>query len=186
MLSEVRVTQQPRQSTTTCPAALGLPARASRSPSPRREDGPDAADTAHPWEASGGRRVWWERRAQCLSISLSWFFTPLPPGGSDRKVCLQFRTPGFDPWVGKIPWRREWQPSPVSLPGEPHGQRSLAGHTPWRCKELDVTEATDSHTHSHTLSHTLTLSHTHTPFPTFLINGKTNHNHTSRSASICW
>ena len=33
----------------------------------------------------------------------------------------------FDPWVGKIPWRREWKPSPVFLPGESHGQRSLAG-----------------------------------------------------------
>jgi len=38
--------------------------------------------------------------------------------------------PGFDPWVGKIPWRREWQPTPVFLPGESHGQRSLAGHSP--------------------------------------------------------
>ena len=34
--------------------------------------------------------------------------------------------PGFDPWVGKIPWRRAWQPTPVLLPGESHGQRSLA------------------------------------------------------------
>ena len=45
-----------------------------------------------------------------------------------------------DPWVGKIPWRREWQLTPVFLPGEFHGQRSLAGYSPWDCKELDVTE----------------------------------------------
>ena len=45
-------------------------------------------------------------------------------------------------WVGKIPWRRAWQPTPVSLPGESHGQRSLVGYSPWGCKELDVTEAT--------------------------------------------
>ena len=38
--------------------------------------------------------------------------------------------PGFDPWVGKIPWRRAWQPTPVFLPGESHGQRSLAGYSP--------------------------------------------------------
>ena len=37
---------------------------------------------------------------------------------------------GFDPWVGKIPWRRAWQPTPVVLPGESHGQRSLAGYNP--------------------------------------------------------
>ena len=37
----------------------------------------------------------------------------------------------FDPWVGKIPWRREWLPTPVFLPGEFHGQRSLVGYSPW-------------------------------------------------------
>ena len=36
----------------------------------------------------------------------------------------------FDPWVGKIPWRREWLPTPVFLPGEFHGQRSLVGYSP--------------------------------------------------------
>ena len=38
--------------------------------------------------------------------------------------------PGFNPWVGKIPWRRKWQPTPVFLPGESHGQRSLVGYSP--------------------------------------------------------
>ena len=37
-----------------------------------------------------------------------------------------------------IPWRREWQPTPVSLPGEPHGQGSLVSYSPWGCKELDT------------------------------------------------
>ena len=45
----------------------------------------------------------------------------------------------FDPWVRKIPWRRAWQPTPVFLPGESHGQRSLAG-TVHRVAELDMTE----------------------------------------------
>ena len=49
---------------------------------------------------------------------------------------------GFDPWVGKIPWRRDWQPTPVFLPGEAHGQRNLEGYSPWGRKELDTTEAT--------------------------------------------
>ena len=51
----------------------------------------------------------------------------------------------FDPWVGKIPWRRVWQPTPVFLPGESHGQ-SLEGYSPWGRKESDTTEQlTDAH-----------------------------------------
>ena len=46
----------------------------------------------------------------------------------------------FNPWVRKIPWRREWQPTPVFLPGEFHGQRSLAVYSPQGCKESDTTE----------------------------------------------
>ena len=42
--------------------------------------------------------------------------------------------------VRKIPWRREWQPTPVFLPGESHGQRSLVGYSPWGRKESDTTE----------------------------------------------
>ena len=59
---------------------------------------------------------------------------PLTNAG-DIKRCR------FNPWVGKIPWRREWQPTPVVLPGESHGQRSLAGYSPWGHKESDMTEA---------------------------------------------
>ena len=49
---------------------------------------------------------------------------------------------GINLWVGKILWRRKWQPTPVFLPGESHGQRSLVGYSPWGCKESDRTEAT--------------------------------------------
>ena len=53
-------------------------------------------------------------------------------GGSDGKEsACQCRRHRFDPWVRKIPWRREWQPTPVFLPGEFHGKRSLAGYSPW-------------------------------------------------------
>ena len=55
-------------------------------------------------------------------------------------VCLQCGRPGFDPWVGKIPWRRKWQSTPVLLPGKSHGQRSLVGYSPWGRKESDMTE----------------------------------------------
>ena len=54
-----------------------------------------------------------------------------------KNLPLMWET-GFDPWVRKIPWRREWPPTPVFLPGESHGQRSLVG--PWGRKELDTTE----------------------------------------------
>ena len=56
------------------------------------------------------------------------------------KHLLQCRRPGFDPWVGKILWRRKWQLTPVLLPGESHGQKSLAGYSPWGHKESDRTE----------------------------------------------
>jgi len=47
--------------------------------------------------------------------------------------------PGFDFWVGKVLWRREWLPTPVFLPGEFHGQRSLVDYSPWGHKESDMT-----------------------------------------------
>ena len=59
------------------------------------------------------------------------------------RICLQCRRlkrHRFSPWVRKIPWRRKWQPTPVSLPADFHGQGSLAGYNPWGHKELDVTE----------------------------------------------
>ena len=46
----------------------------------------------------------------------------------------------FDPWVGEIPWTRKWQLVPLILPGKSHGQRSLAGYSPWGCRELDATK----------------------------------------------
>ena len=52
-----------------------------------------------------------------------------------------------DLWVGKIPWRRKWQPSPAFLPGESHGQRGLWGYNLWGPKELVVTKHTCRHVH---------------------------------------
>ena len=64
-----------------------------------------------------------------LPLWLSWW-----------RIHLQCGRPGFDPWVGKIPWRRKWQSTPGLLPGESHGQRSLVGYSPWGLKESDTTE----------------------------------------------
>ena len=50
------------------------------------------------------------------------------------------REESFKSWIGKIPWRRAWQLTPVFLPGESHVQRSLEGYSPWHHKESDMTE----------------------------------------------
>ena len=63
--------------------------------------------------SSNGRLPWW----------LRWL-----------KICLQCRRPGLDRWVRKIPWRREWQPTPVFVPGEFHGQSRLVCYSLWACK----------------------------------------------------
>ena len=66
------------------------------------------------------------------------------PGGSDsKKIHLQCRRPGFNPWVWKIPWRRAWQSTLVFLPEESHGQQSLAGYNSWGHEESDTTEVTE-------------------------------------------
>ena len=62
-----------------------------------------------------------------------------------KSICLQCGRPGFHPWVRRIPWRRKWHPTPVLLPGEFHGWRSLVGYSPWSCKELDTTERLHLH-----------------------------------------
>ena len=54
--------------------------------------------------------------------------------------CRRHRRQGFNSWVGKISRRRAWQPTPIFFPGESHGQRSLAGCSPWGCKESGTTE----------------------------------------------
>ena len=58
-------------------------------------------------------------------------------GASGKKPacqCKKCKRCGFNPWVWKIPWRRAWQPTPIFLPGECHGQMSLVGYHPWNCK----------------------------------------------------
>ena len=60
--------------------------------------------------------------------------------GSSAGKGFACRRPGFVPWVRKIPWRREWQPTPVFLPGESHGQRSLVSYSPRGRRESDTTE----------------------------------------------
>ena len=66
------------------------------------------------------------------------------PGGASGKEpacqCRRQKRCRFDPWVGRIPWKKAWQSIPVFLPRESHGQRSLVGCSPWGRTELDTTE----------------------------------------------
>ena len=53
--------------------------------------------------------------------------------------CRKCRGCGFNPWLRKIPWKRKWQPTPISLTGKCRGQRNLESYSPWGCKESDMT-----------------------------------------------
>ena len=66
----------------------------------------------------------------------------LPSWPNGKESPSQCRRNRFDPSVGKIPWRRKWQPTPVFLPGESHRWSSLVGCSPWGHSELDTTEGT--------------------------------------------
>ena len=77
----------------------------------------------------------------CVCVLVKGF----PGGASGKEIacqCRGYKRFRFNPWVWKIPWRRAWQPTPVFLPGEAHGRRSLVGYSPYDRKESDVTEAT--------------------------------------------
>ena len=66
-------------------------------------------------------------------------------GGEPACQCRRLKRLGFDLWVGKIPWRREWQPISIFLPGEFHGLRSLMGYNPWGRNESDRIEWLNMH-----------------------------------------
>ena len=76
---------------------------------------------------------------------------PLLPKGlpwwlSGKESACQCRRPWFNPWVRKIPWRRKWQPTLVFLPGKSHGQRSMAGYSPWDHRRVGHDLATKQQT----------------------------------------
>ena len=88
------------------------------------------------------------RDSQSLHIlQLKIIYTPwgFPGATSGKEPACQSRRHkrhGCDPWVGKIPWRRAWQSTPVLFPGESHRQRNLAGYGPWGCRESERAEVT--------------------------------------------
>ena len=83
-----------------------------------------------PWRVSwvsGSLSLWPDRTRRCLVVQM----VKNSPAVQETWIWS---------WVGKIHWRRAWQPTPVFLPGESHGQRSLAGYSLWDHKELGMTE----------------------------------------------
>ena len=89
----------------------------------------------------------------CISISISiYVYIGLPKWHSGKESTCQFRRckrHGFEPWVRKIPWSQKWQPTPVSLPGKSHGQRSLAGYSSWDCRVRHNWAQTCVYTNTH-------------------------------------
>ena len=75
-----------------------------------------------------------------ICVYVCMYIHGLPRWLIDKESACQYRRSGFDPWIQKIPWMREWQPTLVFLPGKFHGQGSLAGYSPWGSKEVDTTE----------------------------------------------
>ena len=74
-------------------------------------------------------------------LQYSCLGNPIDRGDGRARVHRMAKNPparrcGFYPWVGKIPWRRAWQPTPVFLPGKSHRQRSLVGYRPWGCQRV--------------------------------------------------
>ena len=87
--------------------------------------------------------VWYSQTCWILLLLLVfWGLLWWLNGKRNHLQCRRYRRCRFDPWVGKILWRRAWQHNTVFLPGESLGQRSLLVYSPWGHKEWDMTEVT--------------------------------------------
>ena len=72
-------------------------------------------------------------------IKIKFSYPWLPWCLSGKKFACRCRRRGFDPWVGKIPWKRKWQPTSTALARKPRGQKSLMCYIPWGHKQSDMT-----------------------------------------------
>ena len=82
----------------------------------------------------------WGDSAAAAAAAASLAFRGGASGKESASQCRRYKRNRFDSGVRKIPWRREWLPTPVFLPGKSQGQRSLVGYSPWGCKESDTVE----------------------------------------------
>ena len=140
--------KSPRVYLNSCP--LGFPLCSAGKESICNTEDPCLISWFDPWDGKIPWRrerpptpVFWSREFHGLYsswgqvntvIQLPWWLL------KSKKSFCQCRRHGCNPWVGKIPWRRKWQPPPVFLPGKFHGWRSLVGYCPWGRKESDTTE----------------------------------------------
>ena len=84
-------------------------------------------------------KLWIHRKYQLLGLP-RWHSREKKRKQKPTCQCRRCKRCRFNPWVGKIPWRRKWQPTPVIFCVKSHRQRSLLGSSPWDCKELGTTE----------------------------------------------
>ena len=84
----------------------------------------------------------WSAGENWKQYGMDWSF-PSSSAVKNLSPYTRGKRSKFNLWVGKIPWRRAWQPTPVFLPEKYHRQRSLAGYSPWGHKELDMTGASE-------------------------------------------
>ena len=99
-----------------------------------QDSNPEWLCMSEPWTVMSAWPIVRSTRNEVLALS-RWL-----DGKESACQCRKRRKCEFNPWVGKIPLRRAWQPTPVFLLGESHGQRTLAGYSPWVHKESDTTE----------------------------------------------
>ena len=111
----------------SCPAPGSSPAD-SRPPGPSQ-----GSPGLPPWPQGTAQTPFLSPPPVLGAVQLGYFLCAQLgfPGAQWQWIHMQCRRPRFDPWVGKIPWRREWQPTAVFLSGEFHGQRSLVSYSPW-------------------------------------------------------
>ena len=120
-----------------------------------------ALETAHSISCYTLKSLYSHQTSNCLhlpqevraefwhNLYVTWKCMGFPSGSAGKEPTSQCRTQRgrrFNPWVRKIPCWRKWQPAPVFLPGKSHGQKSLAGRSPWSLTELDTTEQLSAHT----------------------------------------
>ena len=84
--------------------------------------------------------AWFSERLTDFHLSDLIFPPGLPGGANSKEFACKYKRHRLDPWVGNISWKRKWHPTPVFLPEEFHGQRSLVGHSPQHHKEQNMTE----------------------------------------------
>ena len=91
---------------------------------------------------------------------MHWVFQGFAGASDSKESACSVGGPRFDPWVRKTPWRREWLPTAVLLPGESQRQRNLVGYSPWSHKESDTREVTWAHNISTKTVYSIFHSHT--------------------------